>query len=101
MKQQTLAMAADQTFENYPTRRDGFVNTMEAIVPGVALCEVIEPHYPKTGNVRPPIYLERMVHEISHRCVYRRTPPLQRGDELRIEYLQNSRAHRGGLTQLA
>ena len=72
MKQQTLAMAADQTFENYrkPTRRDEFLNTMQAIVPWVALCEVIEPHYPKAkaGNGRPPIGLERMlrIHFIQH-----------------------------------
>jgi transposase, IS5 family len=37
MKQQTLAMAADlqSGFEHYrkPTRRDEFLNTMEAIVP--------------------------------------------------------------------
>jgi IS5 family transposase len=70
MKQQTLAMAADQTFENYrkPTRRDEFLKTMEAIVPWVALCDVIEPHYPKPGNGRPPIGLERMlrIHFIQH-----------------------------------
>ena len=70
MKQQTLAMAADQTFENYrkPTRRDEFLKTMEAIVPWAALCEVIEPHYPKSGNGRPPIGLERMlrIHFIQH-----------------------------------
>jgi IS5 family transposase len=70
MKQQTLAMAADQTFENYrkPTRRDEFLKTMEAIVPWPALCEVIEPHYPKAGNGRPPIGLERMlrIHFIQH-----------------------------------
>jgi len=70
MKQQTLAMAADQTFENYrkPTRRDEFLKTMEAIVPWSALCEVIEPHYPKAGNGRPPIGLERMlrIHFIQH-----------------------------------
>ena len=70
MKQQTLAMAADQTFENYrkPTRRDEFLKTMEAIVPWCALCEVIEPHYPKAGNGRPPIGLERMlrIHFIQH-----------------------------------
>ena len=70
MKQQTLAMAADQTFENYrkPTRRDGFLKTMEAIVPWSVLCEVIEPHYPKAGNRRPPIGLERMLrtHFIQH-----------------------------------
>ena len=70
MKQQTLAMAADQTFEHYrkPTRRDEFLKTMEAIVPWAALCEVIEPHYPKAGNGRPPIGLERMlrIHFIQH-----------------------------------
>ena len=70
MKQQTLAMAADQTFENYrkPTRRDEFLKTMEAIVPWTALCKVIEPHYPRAGNGRPPIGLERMlrIHFIQH-----------------------------------
>ena len=70
MKQQTLAMAADQTFENYrkPTRRDEFLKTMEAIVPWNALCAVIEPKYPKAGNGRPPIGLERMlrIHFIQH-----------------------------------
>lgn len=70
MKQQTFAMAADQTFENYrkPTRRDEFLKTMEAIVPWSALYEVIEPHYPKAGNGRPPIGLERMlrIHFIQH-----------------------------------
>ena len=65
MKQQTLAMAADQNsgFEQYcrPTRRDQFLATMEAIVPWAALCAVIEPHYPRAGNGRPPVGLERML----------------------------------------
>ena len=72
MKQQTLAMAADQGggFEHYrrATRRDEFLETMNAIVPWAALCEVIEPHYPKAGNGRPPIGLERMlrIHFVQH-----------------------------------
>jgi IS5 family transposase len=61
MKQQTLAMAADQDngFEHSrkPTRREEFLRTMETIVPWAALCQVIEPHYPKAGNGRPPIGL--------------------------------------------
>jgi IS5 family transposase len=65
MKQQTLAMAADQNaeYEQYrkPTRRDMFLATMERIVPWEALCSVIEPHYPKPGNGRPPVGLERML----------------------------------------
>ena len=55
-------MAADQSgYELYrkPTRREEFLRTMEAVVPWTALCEVIEPHYPKAGNGRPPIKLER------------------------------------------
>ena len=72
MKQQTLAMAADQEsrFEQHrrPTRRDAFLETMNRIVPWAALCAVIEPHYPKRGNGRPPIGLERMLrlHFIQH-----------------------------------
>jgi transposase, IS5 family len=71
MKQQTLAMAADPSgYEQYrkPTRRDEFLATMQAIVPWAALCEVIEPHYPKAGNGRPPIGLKRMlrIHFIQH-----------------------------------
>jgi IS5 family transposase len=72
MKQQTLAMAADQGsgFERFrrPTRRDEFLQTMESIVPWAALCEVIEPHYPKAGRGRPPIGLMRMlrIHLLQH-----------------------------------
>lgn len=65
MKQQTLAVAADQNaqYEQYrrPTRRDVFLGTMEEIVPWSELCSVIEPHYPKGGNGRAPIGLERML----------------------------------------
>jgi IS5 family transposase len=54
MKQQTLAMAADQGFEPYrkPTRHDQFLETMHRVVPWEALCAVVEPHYPKSGNGR-------------------------------------------------
>jgi IS5 family transposase len=65
MKQQTLAMADDQNerYEQYrkPTRRDAFLAMMEEIVPWAELCAVIEPHYPKPGNGRPPVGLERML----------------------------------------
>ena len=65
MKQKTLATAADQGagFEQYrkPTKRDTFLATMEQIVPWQPLCSVIEPHYPKAGNGRPPVGLERML----------------------------------------
>ncbi|AEI83073.1 hypothetical protein CNE_BB2p02720 (plasmid) [Cupriavidus necator N-1] len=72
MKQMTLATGADQGagFEQYrkPTRREAFLATMETIVPWAALCAVIEPCYPKAGNGRPPIGLERMlrIHFLQH-----------------------------------
>jgi len=72
MKQQTLAMTAEHEtgFEQHrrPTRRDEFLDTMNRIVPWAELCTVIEPHYPKRGNGRPPIGLERMlrIHFIQH-----------------------------------
>lgn len=65
MKQQTLAVAADQNAEyerfRRPTKRDTFLATMEQIVPWEQLCAVIEPFYPKAGNGRPPVGLDRML----------------------------------------
>ena len=70
MKQQTLAMASDVGFKQHrkPTRRDEFLKTMDALVPWSALREEIAPHYPKAGNGRPPIGLERMlrIHFVQH-----------------------------------
>src|SRR5262250_1341950 len=60
MKQLTLATAG---FERYAktTRRAAFLAEMERIVPWSALCALIEPHYPKPGNGRPPVGVERML----------------------------------------
>jgi hypothetical protein len=60
MKQLTLAMVG---FERYakPTRRATFLAEMERIVPWSALCGLIEPFYPKLGNGRPPVGVERML----------------------------------------
>ena len=63
MKQQTLAMAADKSFEQFrrPTKRDKFLRTMDQIVPWQELCAVVEPYYPTGEGGRPPIGLERML----------------------------------------
>jgi IS5 family transposase len=34
---------------------------MNQVVPRRELCALIEPHYPKAGNGRPPIGVERML----------------------------------------
>jgi transposase, IS5 family len=50
-------------FEQYTkkTRREAFLEEMEQVVPWRELCVLIEPHYPKAGNGRPPVGVERML----------------------------------------
>jgi transposase, IS5 family len=67
MRQLTLATAE---FEKHrkTTRRAAFLAEMEQVVPWRALCALIEPFYPKAGNGRPPVGLERMlrIHFLQH-----------------------------------
>jgi IS5 family transposase len=67
MRQITFATAG---FERYAktTRRAAFLAEMDEVVPWKRLCALIEPYYPKPGNGRPPIPLERMlrVHFLQH-----------------------------------
>src|SRR6267143_3350078 len=60
MKQTTLSMSG---FEKYgkTTRRAAFLGEMQRVVPWSELCALIEPVYPKPGNGRPPVGLERML----------------------------------------
>lgn len=50
-------------FERYTkkTKRAAFLDEMEQVVPWRELCALIEPHYPKPGNGRPAIGVERML----------------------------------------
>jgi IS5 family transposase len=50
-------------FERYTkkTRREVFLEEMEQVVPWSELCALIEPYYPKPGNGRPPVGVERML----------------------------------------
>src|SRR5437660_322324 len=61
MKQRTLAMMTG--FEQYTrkTRRAIFLEEMEQVVPWRELCGLVAPHYPKPGNGRPPVGVERML----------------------------------------
>jgi transposase, IS5 family len=67
MRQTTLAEGG---FEKYAKtmRRAAFLEEMDRVVPWPELCALIEPHYPKAGNGRPPIGLERMLrlHFLQH-----------------------------------
>lgn len=61
MKQMTLAMAKGFEVHGRATRKAEFLARMEGLVPWAHFCAVIEPHYPKAGNGRPPVGLERML----------------------------------------
>jgi len=60
MRQATLATAG---FDRYgkTTRRAAFLAEMDKVVPWQELCAVVDPFYPKPGNGRTPVGLERML----------------------------------------
>jgi IS5 family transposase len=88
MKQLTLATVG---FERYAktTRRAAFLDEMDRVVPWSALCALIEPVYPKPGNGRPPVGVERM------RQIYFLQQWFNLSDPAVEEALYDSRAMRG------
>jgi IS5 family transposase len=61
MKQLTLATGTGFELHARPTRKAEFLAKMETLMPWAEFCTLIEPHYPKAGNGRPPVGLERML----------------------------------------
>lgn len=61
MKQMTLAGAKGFEKHSRATRKAEFLARMESLMPWAEFCALIEPHYPKAGNGRPPVGLERML----------------------------------------
>jgi transposase, IS5 family len=65
MKQRSFASVGlagvDFSSHGRTTRKAKFLAQMNGLVPWAELCAVIEPHYPKAGNGRRPIGLERML----------------------------------------
>jgi IS5 family transposase len=65
MKQRSFASiglsGVDFSSHGRVTRKAKFLLEMNELVPWKSLCELIEPHYPKAGNGRRPVGLERML----------------------------------------
>lgn len=61
MKQMTLVNGTGFELHARPTRKAEFLAKMAHLMPWAELCALIEPNYPKAGNGRPPIGLERML----------------------------------------
>jgi transposase, IS5 family len=60
MSQPTFAALAYAN-KKKQTRREKFLAEMEKTVPWKKLVKVVEPHYPKAGQGRPPLGLEKML----------------------------------------
>jgi IS5 family transposase len=60
MTQMTLAVNGFEAYRK-ATRKEEFLSRMDALVPWAEFCSVIEPYYPKAGNGRRPVGLERML----------------------------------------
>lgn len=60
MSQLTFAALAYSN-KKKKTRREKFLEEMAQVVPWAVLLKVIEPYYPKAGNGRPPLGLEKML----------------------------------------
>lgn len=61
MKQLTLAAGSGFEKHGRATRKAEFLTRMESLMPWAEFCALIEPHYPKAGNGRPPVGLERIL----------------------------------------
>ena len=61
MKQMTFSMVRGFEKHGRTTRKAEFLARMERLMPWAEFCALIEPHYPKAGNGRPPVGLERML----------------------------------------
>src|ERR1039457_2211708 len=61
MEQRTLEAQSGFERDTKKTRRGEFLEEMERVVPWAELCALIEPVYPKAGQGRPPVGVERML----------------------------------------
>jgi IS5 family transposase len=67
-REQDDAMAEQRSFAGLAwttkgkvTRRERFLGEMNAVIPWARLLRIIEPHYPKAGQGRQPLGLEKML----------------------------------------
>jgi len=68
MQQTTFSMVTGFEKHRKVTRRETFLAQMNQVVPWSCLLAIIEPHYPKAGNGRPPKLLNIMLrmHLLQH-----------------------------------
>src|SRR6516225_2431104 len=80
--QRTFASMAWQA-KGRVTRRERFLAEMDAVIPWSRLIAVIEPHYPKAGQGRQPLGLEKMLRILFPAAVVQSVGPAGRRCNLR------------------
>lgn len=60
MKQRSI-VSLEHELKKKSTRREEFLAMMERVVPWADLLAIVDPHYPKAGDGRPPMPLARML----------------------------------------
>src|SRR5437588_12222599 len=61
MRKQSLAVQTGCEKHGWKTKRERFLEEMEQVVPWAELQALVEPHYPKGENGRPPVGLSIML----------------------------------------
>ena len=65
------------------TRRERFLAEMDAVIPWLRLVRLIEPHYPKAGQGRQPLGLEKDAADLFLAAVVQSVGPTGRRCDLR------------------
>lgn len=68
MKQPSFASLAYDG-KKKQARKEKFLAEMDRIVPWLQLTKEVEPYYPKAGNGRPPMGVEKMLKDTLHAAV--------------------------------
>ena len=84
MKQISLFVSGCRGKPGKITKREKFLSEMDQVIPWSRLIEVIEPHYPKAGNGRPPMALEKMLRIYFLQQWYNLSDPGHRGSAVRL-----------------
>jgi hypothetical protein len=100
MKQRTFAMVNGFEKAHRTTRKGAFLERMETLVPWAEFCAQIEPYYPKAGNGRPPVGVERMLrmYFLANWFIQRFLKPLFRPFSVSVPSAQGLRSL-GGVVQ--
>ena len=96
MRQMTLAHQAEFQRYSKKTRREQFLEEMDAVMPWAELLALVEPHYPKGETGRKPVGLDIMLRVYFPAAVVRAVGPRRGRCVVRIAGAAPLCRHRSG-----